>query len=94
MTRRPIDHEPPDTLVFVHRWAPILVSIVSVVAGFIVLEARTHGALAILGVVLMGLGLFGVVIGLFALTLTSGSDRDREEAARESFERTGRWPRD
>jgi len=74
------------------RWAPTLASIALVAAGFVVLEARTHGAVAIAGVVLMGLGLFGVVIGLFALTLTSGPDREREERAREAFERTGRWP--
>jgi len=74
------------------RWAPTLASIALVAAGFVVLEARTHGAVAITGVVLMGLGLFGVVIGLFALTLTSGPDREREEHAREAFERTGRWP--
>jgi hypothetical protein len=78
----------------VRRWAPTLGSIVSVIAGFALLEARSHGAIAILGVVLMGFGLFGVVIALFALTLTSGSDRDEEEAAREAFERTGRWPGD
>jgi len=78
----------------VRRWAPILASIVAVVAGWMVLEARSHGPLAITGVVVMGFGLFGIVIGLFALTLTSGSDRDREEAAREVFERTGRWPTD
>jgi len=63
-----------------------------VLAGFVLLEARTHGALAILGVVLMGLGLFGIVIGLFALTLTSRPDREHEEQAREQFDRTGRWP--
>ncbi len=74
------------------RWSPTLASIVLVGAGFVVLEARTHGVVAIAGVVLMGLGLFGVVIGLFALTLTSGSDREHEERAREEFEQTGRWP--
>jgi hypothetical protein len=76
------------------RWAPITGSVVCVIAGFVVLEARTHGPLAITGVVLMGIGLFGVVIALFALTLTSGADREREESAREAFERTGRWPGD
>lgn len=74
------------------RWSPVAGSVALTVAGWLVLEARSHGALAIVGVVLMGLGLFGIVIGLFALTLTSGPDRDREESAREQFERTGRWP--
>ena len=81
-----------DNLVSVRRWTPTLASIVLVAAGFAVLEARTHGVVAIIGVVLMGLGLFGVVIALFALTLTSGPDRDREERAREEFDQTGRWP--
>lgn len=69
-------------------------AITSVVAGFLVLEARTHGILAIIGVLLMGFGLFGVVIALFALTLTSQPEREREERAREVFDRTGRWPGD
>jgi hypothetical protein len=82
----------PRNLEVLRRLAPVLASIVSVIAGFVVLEARSHGLIAIVGVVLMGLGLFGVVIGLFAMTLTSGSDREREESARAVFERTGRWP--
>lgn len=74
------------------RWLPVVASVALTIVGWVVLEARSHGAIAILGVVLMGLGLFGIVIGLFALTLTSGPDREREESAREEFERTGHWP--
>jgi hypothetical protein len=76
----------------VRRWLPIAISVLAVLAGAGVLEARTHGAVAIIGVVLMGFGLFGVVIALFALTLTSQPDREHEEEAREAFDRTGRWP--
>lgn len=64
-------------------------------------------AMAIVGIVALGLGDeeagFGVVlIGsagivllinvLFRLSIVSNREREREERAREQFEREGRWP--
>ncbi len=45
------------------------------------------------GVALIGVALVVMLLNLFLrLSASSTSDREREEAAREHFDRTGRWP--
>ena len=62
-----------------------------VVAG-VVLLALGQTAIAI---TLVGIALLVVLIDWFArLSLRSGGDREREEAARRDFSRTGHWPDD
>ena len=42
---------------------------------------------------LIGVALVVMLLNLFLrLSASSTSDREREEAAREHFDRTGRWP--
>ncbi len=65
------------------------------VAGFALLQLPGNGALQAVGALLLLGALFaviGVVVGM--LGPQSGADRDREAAAREEFDRTGRWPAD
>ena len=45
------------------------------------------------GIALIGVALVVMIINLFLrLGVSSTRDREREEAAREHFDRTGRWP--
>jgi len=56
-----------------------------------------HGntATAAIGVVLLGVALMVILIDwLYRLAIESNRDREREEQAREHFDRTGRWPRE
>lgn len=47
------------------------------------------------GVALIGVALVVMLLNLaLRLGVASNLDRDREEAAREHFDRTGRWPDD
>ena len=47
------------------------------------------------GVALIGVALVVMILNLFLrLGVSSTRDREREEAAREHFDRTGRWPDD
>jgi hypothetical protein len=51
------------------------------------------GAVAGAGVVLLGIALMVWMLGwLFRMSIASNRDRELEEAAREHFTRTGRWP--
>jgi len=48
-----------------------------------------------LGVTLIGVAFLVVLINAFVrLSFASENDRDKEEAARDYFTRTGRWPQD
>ena len=68
--------------------ARIVVPGLLVLAG-LVLIILGHGAL---GGTLIGIALVVVVVDVFArLTLRSQGDRDREDAAREKFDRSGEW---
>ena len=47
------------------------------------------------GVALIGVALVVMLLNLFLrLGISSTRDREREEAAREHYDRTGRWPDD
>ena len=69
---------------------PIALAIVGI-AAIIVGHAKTPVAGA--GVVLLGVALMVFLINwLFRLSVESNREREVEEAAREYFDRTGRWP--
>lgn len=72
----------------------------------LLLRVALPAALAVGGLVLIAIGLpylggglltaalIAVLTGFFArLTIASNLERDREEAARRTFQQTGRWPR-
>ncbi len=95
------DGEPPErllgifgrTLLTLTRTAlPLAVAIAGVVLLFLG-HGRTAAAGA--GVVLLGAALIVWMINwFFRMSIESNKDRDREEEAREYFDRTGRWPDD
>lgn len=59
---------------------------------FFVLGGEFNGAM---GVMLWGTALvIWIFVGLIALSARSTHDRHAEEAARDEFTRTGRWPYD
>jgi small neutral amino acid transporter SnatA (MarC family) len=58
-----------------------------------VIVAGGSGSLTGAGVVLAGFGLMVWMINwLFRMSVASNRDREREEEAREYFDRHGRWP--
>ena len=71
-------------------WLPLTIAVAGVVA-IVVGHARTPVAGA--GVVLLGTALIVWMINwMFRMSVESNRDRDREEEAREYFDRHGRWP--
>jgi hypothetical protein len=71
-------------------WLPIVIAVAGIVA-IVLGHART--ALAGAGVVLLGTALIVWMINwMFRMSVESNRDRDREEKAREYFDRHGRWP--
>jgi hypothetical protein len=71
-------------------WLPLALALAGV-AGIVAGHART--AVAGAGVVLLGVALIVWMINwLFRMSVESNRDRDREEEAREYFDRHGRWP--
>jgi energy-converting hydrogenase Eha subunit C len=71
-------------------WLPSAIAIAGIVA-IVIGHGRTPVAAA--GVVLLGVGLIVWMINwLFRMSVESNRDREREEEAREFFDRHGRWP--
>jgi hypothetical protein len=71
-------------------WLPIVIALVGVVA-IVLGHARTP--LAGAGVVLLGTALIVWMVNwLFRMSVESNRDREREEEAREYFDRHGHWP--
>ncbi|MDQ6745303.1 MAG: hypothetical protein M3Z27_04710 [Actinomycetota bacterium] len=71
-------------------WLPLAIALAGAVA-IVLGHGRT--ALASAGVVLLGTALMVWMINwMFRLSVQSNADRDREERAREYFDRHGRWP--
>jgi hypothetical protein len=69
---------------------PVLLAIAGVV-GLVIGHGTTSAAGA--GVVLLGCaGMVVLIDWLYHLSIESNRDREREEQAREEFDRTGRWP--
>jgi drug/metabolite transporter (DMT)-like permease len=71
-------------------WLPVGIAVIGVV---LIVLGRGHTAAAGAGVVLLGVALMVWMLNwMFRMSVQSNSDRDREEEAREHFDRTGRWP--
>ena len=69
-------------------WLPLVVA-----GGVAVLLGHGRTSLAGAGVGLLIISLIVWMINwMFRLNLESNDDRDREDAAREHFDRYGRWP--
>jgi ABC-type transport system involved in cytochrome bd biosynthesis fused ATPase/permease subunit len=71
-------------------WLPIAIAVAGVVAIAI---GRGHTAVAAAGVVLLGTALIVWMINwLFRMSVQSNLEREREEDARQYFDRHGHWP--
>ncbi len=71
-------------------WLPVLIAVVGLVA-VVVGHGRTALAGAGVGLMLVGL-IVWMINWMFRLSVESNRDRDREEAAREYYDRHGSWP--
>jgi hypothetical protein len=68
---------------------------VAIPAGDTSIPTTSSGTTAAVGVALIVLGLLtGLINWLYRTSIASNRDRELEEAAREHFARTGRWPED
>jgi hypothetical protein len=73
----------------VRYWLPGAIAL----AGVVVALVGSSSALDALGASLVGAALVVLLINLFIrLSIQSNRDRDREERARDYFDRHGRWP--
>jgi hypothetical protein len=71
-------------------WVPLLIAIAGVV-GIVIGHGRTGAAGAGVGLLIVALTVW-LINWMFRMSVASTRDREREEEAREYFERTGRWP--
>jgi hypothetical protein len=77
-------------LLVVRHGIPALIAVVGVIG--IVIGHGTHGA-AGAGVVLLGVAAMVWMLNwLFRLSLSSNTDRDKEEQARDYYSKHGHWP--
>ena len=74
---------------FVRLWLPLLIALSGILLGLVVGtdEAWEGGALLVSAAI--SVWLFNVI---FRIGVRGDRERAAEEAAREEFERTGRWP--
>jgi energy-converting hydrogenase Eha subunit C len=71
-------------------WLPAAIGLAGIVA---IIIGHGHTPVAAAGVVLLGVALIVWMINwLFRMSIESNRDREREEEAREFFDRHGRWP--
>ncbi len=89
-TPRPPHDAPASPLMrFVRVWMPILIALSGVAIALIFREDWAYEG----GALLVSAGLSVYLLNLlFRVGVRGDRDRDTEEAAREHFERTGRWP--
>jgi hypothetical protein len=73
-------------------WVPVLIALAGVV-GIVIGHARTAAAGAGVALLLVALSVW-LINWLYRMSVSSNRDREREEEAREYFDRTGRWPGD
>jgi hypothetical protein len=77
-------------LVLTRVWAPVTIAVAGVV-GIIIGHGRSAAAGA--GVALLIAAVIVWMINwMYRMSVESNRDRDREEEAREYFDRHGRWP--
>ena len=71
-------------------WLPVAIAVAGVIA---IIVGHGHTSAAGAGVVLLGIALIVWMINwLFRMSVRSNRDREREEEAREYYDRHGRWP--
>jgi hypothetical protein len=75
---------------FTRIWLPLAIAVAGVVA-IVLGHGETSLAGAGVGLLIIGL-IVWMIDWMFRLSVESNDDRDREEAAREYFDRHGRWP--
>jgi ABC-type transport system involved in cytochrome bd biosynthesis fused ATPase/permease subunit len=62
------------------------------IAGIVFLIVGTSTIATTFGIVLIGIAVLVALVNVFArLSISSEDDRDREERARQTYSRTGRW---
>ncbi len=71
-------------------WVPVLIAIAGVV-GIVVGHGKSAAAGAGVGLVIVAL-IVWMLNWMFRMSVASNRERDREEEAREYFDRHGRWP--
>ena len=71
-------------------WLPLAIAVAGIVA-IVLGHGRTAEAAAGVGLIIVAL-IVWMINWLFRLSLQSNRDRDREERAREYFDRHGYWP--
>jgi hypothetical protein len=80
-------------ITFVRTGLPLVIALVGVViAATGDFSSKTDGRTGA-GIVLVGIALMVWMLNwLFRMSIESNGDREREEMAREYFDRHGRWP--
>ncbi len=71
---------------------PVAIAIAGVV-GIVIGHGKTAAAGAGVGLVIVAISVW-MINWMFRMSIASNRERDREEAAREYFDRHGRWPDD
>jgi hypothetical protein len=71
-------------------WVPVAIAAAGVV-GIIIGHGKSAAAGAGVGLIIVAL-IVWMVNWMFRMSVESNRDRDREEEAREYFDRHGRWP--
>lgn len=79
-------------LLGVRAGLPLLIVVIGLVL-IVIGHGGTNNPTAVTGVVMVGIALMVSLLNwMFRLSITSNADREREERAREYFDRHGRWP--
>jgi hypothetical protein len=71
-------------------WVPVAIAVAGVV-GIVIGHGKTAAAGAGVGLVIVAL-IVWMLNWMFRMSVASNLERDREEEAREYFDRHGRWP--
>jgi xanthosine utilization system XapX-like protein len=73
-------------------WVPVIIAVAGL-AGILIGHGSTNSVWAAAGVSLIIVALIVWMINwMFRMSVQSNRDREREEAAREYFDKHGRWP--
>ena len=71
-------------------WVPVVIAVAGVL-GIVIGHGKSSAAGAGVGLVIVAL-IVWMINWMYRLSIESNRERDREEAAREYFDRHGRWP--
>jgi hypothetical protein len=86
MNRQPIRF----LLAATRLWLPVAIAIVGVV-GIVLGHGNSPAAAGGVGLIIVAL-IVWMINWMFRMSVESNRDREREEEAREYFDRHGRWP--